>query len=70
MEVLILDAMRTCKKRIEDKALRARCISRVNRIREIIDNYQRTLDAHDLSFDGGRLADSGYTVIIGGTDEE
>ena len=74
MEARILDAMRTCKKEIEDRTLRGRCISRVNEMRTIVEKYQRTLRLHPHNFclrmeEVCRIPDI-RKVIIGGTDEE
>ena len=68
----MLDTMHRCKKEIDDKALVARCISRVNRMEAIVDTYQRTLDPHDFCPSMGdvcRIPDI-RSVIIDGTDEE
>ena len=72
MEVRILDAMRTCKQEIEDKALQYRCISRLDKMRTIVGKHQRTLDPYDprvLAEDICRLPDI-REVIIDGTDEK
>ena len=64
--------MRTCKKEIEDRALKGRCISRVNEMRTIVQKYQRTLHPHDFSLrmeDVCRIPDI-RKVVIDGTDEE
>lgn len=68
----MLNAMRACKKEIDDNALKARCISRVNRIGTIVGNYQRTLDPHDFCpsmSDVSRIPNI-RKAIIDGTDEE
>lgn len=76
MGILRVEAMRTCKEEIENraenKALEARCISRVNRMRVVVDKYQRTLDPHDFCptmEDVCRTPDI-RKAIIDGTDEE
>jgi len=72
MEDRILEAMRACKNEIEDKALKARCVSRINGMRMIIENYKRTLHPHDFCpslEDICRIPDT-RRVIIYGTDEE
>jgi len=68
----VLDALRACKKEIDDEALRTRCISRVNRMEMIVDKYQRTLEPHDFC---PSMADVSRIpvvrkAIIDGTDEE
>ena len=72
MEARILDAMRTCKKEIEDRILRFRCISRLNKMRIIVQKYKRTLDPHDFCLqmeDVCRIPDI-RKAIIDGTEEE
>ena len=76
MKVEILEAMRACKEEIErkaeDKALDARCISRVNKMRMVVQKYQRTLHPHDFfpSMEDVCRTPDIRTVIIDGTDEE
>lgn len=72
MKVRVIDAMWACRKEIADKALKARCISRVNRIEMAVEKYQRTLDPHDFCpsmGDVSRIPDI-RKAIIDGTDEE
>jgi len=72
MKVRVLDAMWACKKEIDDEALKARCISRVNRIEMIVGKYRRTLDPRDFfpsMGDVSRIPDI-RKAIIDGTDEE
>ena len=72
MKFPILMAMWKCKDEIGDKALEARCASRVDKMKEVIREYQRTLDPHDfrpLVEDVLRIPDV-RKLIIGGTDEE
>ena len=64
--------MQSCKKEIEDKALAARCISRVDKMEDMIREYRRTLDPHDFFpsvEDVLRIPDI-RKVILGGSDEE
>ena len=68
----MLDAVRRCKKGIDDKVLAPRCISQVVRMEAIVDKFQRTLDLHDfcpLMGDVCRIPDI-RSVIINGTDKE
>ena len=72
MEARILEAMRECKKDIEDRVLEARSISRVNEIRVVVEKYQRTLNPHDFcprTEDVYQIPDI-RKAIIDGTDEE
>lgn len=48
MEARVLYAMRACKRRIDGEALQARCISRANKMRAIVDKYRQTLHPHDF----------------------
>ena len=72
MEARILDAMRARKQEIEYKALKDRCISRVTKMRTIVEGYRRTHHPHDFRLlleDVCRFPDI-RRVIIDGTDEE
>jgi len=73
MRAHILDEMQWCKQKTEDKALRDRCVSRVEEMRAIIREYQRTLfHPHDFCLsmeDVGQIPDI-RKAIASGTDEE
>ena len=64
--------MQTCRGEIEDKVLRARCLSRVSKMSTIAKKYHRTLHPHDfyLSVDDVCRFPDIRKAIIGGTDEE
>ena len=72
MEGQILEKMWRCRKRIEDSALDGRCTHRVDKMRTVVQEYQRTLDPHDFYLqvaDICRIYDL-RKVIVDGTDEE
>jgi len=72
MRTHILDEMQRCKQKIEDKASRDRCRSRVGEMRAIIRKYQRTLHPHDFCLsmeDVGQILDI-REAIVNGTNEE
>jgi len=72
MEARVLDAMRAYKRKIEDKALQARCVSRVNKMRAIVDKYRQTLHPHDFCLwrEGVWWIPAIRKAITDGTDEE
>jgi len=72
MKVRVLEVMQTCKQAFEDKALEARCISRVEEIRTIVRKYQRTLNPHNFcpSMEDVWQVPEIRKVIIDGIDEE
>jgi len=61
--------MQKCKRKIEDNALEARCISRMYKMKDVIREYQRTLDFCSQVEDVLRIPDM-RKVIKGGSDEE
>ena len=72
MRAQVLDEMQRCKQRMEDNALKARCISRVNEMKTVIHKYRRTLHPHDFypsMEDVGQIPDF-REAIVNGTDEE
>lgn len=72
MKNRILEVMQRRKKEIEDEALEARCVSRVDEMRAIIRKFRRTLDPHDFcpSMEDVWGVPDIRKVIIDGTDEE
>jgi len=73
MRARMLAKMQGCKQEIEDKAVRDRCVSRVEEMRVIIRKHQRTLlHPHDFCLsmeDVGQIPDI-RRAIVNGTDEE
>ena len=72
MEPRILDAMRRCKKKIESAVLEARCIFRMDKMRTVVREYQRTIHPHDFCPSAEDICQipNIREVIVDGTDEE
>ena len=72
MEARVLNAMRAYKRKIENEALQAQCVSRVNKMRAIVDKYRQSFHPHDFCLwrEGVWRIPAIRKVITDGTDEE